>query len=290
MGRHSKKTESHVRRNSALALSGLVPVGLIAAAHTAGATAKVPFLAAVTDNITTSDPEVGTPRIDRAAAETPAATPPPADIAPTLPPPPPAPSPVRTAPSLPTSLAAGALGIPEINLAAYQNAERILDSTQPQCGMYWTLIAGIGRVESTHAYDGKTDAAGNMLEPVLGPVLDGSLDGNAVIADTDNGALDGNANFDRAVGPTQFLPKTWNMYAGDGNDDGIADPQNVFDSALTTGKYLCDGGLDMRNPVQAAKAVHRYNNSAAYVANVLAWSAGYSTGIVPASSDLPAIH
>lgn len=292
MGRHSKKAESHVRRNSVLALSGLVPVGLIAAAHTAGATAKVPFLAAVTNNITTADPEVEPSQIRPAAAEAPpAATPPPADVAPTPPPPPPpAPTPVQAAPSLPTSLAAGALGIPEINLAAYQNAERILDATQPQCGMYWTLIAGIGRVESTHAYDGKTDAAGNMLEPVLGPLLDGSLAGNAVIEDTDNGVLDGNANFDRAVGPTQFLPETWNMYAGDGNGDGIADPQNLFDSALTTGKYLCDGGLDMRNPLQVAEAVHRYNNSAAYVANVLAWSAGYSTGIVPASSDLPAIH
>ena len=50
------------------------------------------------------------------------------------------------------------------------------------------------------------------------------------------------------------------------------------------------GGLNVKDPIQAAKAVHRYNNSAAYVANVLAWSAGYSSGIIPAAADLPRIH
>lgn len=290
MGRHSKKVESHVRRNSVLALGGLLPVGLITAANSAGATPKVPFLAAASIDVAAAEPEVHLDPQAESAPETPPAIADAADIPPAPAPPAPEPAPVQATPTLPTSIAAGALGIPEINLEAYKNAERILAVENPGCGMYWTLIAGIGRVESTHAYDGKTDAAGNMLEPVLGPVLNGSLAGNAVIADTDNGALDGNANYDRAVGPTQFLPETWNRYAADGNGDGIADPQNLFDSAVTTGKYLCDGGLNMRNPIQAAKAVHRYNNSAAYVANVLAWSVGYSTGIAPASSDLPKIH
>ncbi|NLE80181.1 MAG: murein transglycosylase [Rhodococcus sp.] len=287
MGRHSKKAESHVRRNSVLALGGLLPIGLITAANSAGATPKVPFLVAASIDAAAAEPEADLVPQAEKAPEAPPALPDPADIPP---PPAPEPAPVQATPTLPTSIAAGALGIPEINLAAYQNAERILAVENPGCGMYWTLIAGIGRVESTHAYDGKTDAQGNMLEPVLGPVLNGSLAGNAVIADTDNGALDGNANYDRAVGPTQFLPETWNRYAADGNGDGVADPQNLFDSAVTTGKYLCDGGLNMRNPIDAAKAVHRYNNSAAYVANVLAWSVGYSTGIAPTSADLPKIH
>ncbi|MFE7423267.1 lytic transglycosylase domain-containing protein [Rhodococcus sp. NPDC057529] len=292
MGRHNKKTDSHIRRNSVIALTGLVPIGLITAANTAGAAPKVPFLstssssevADVAQEATDTAPEAAeavTPVAETAAESAPAVEASPA---------PPALAPVQATPPLPASIAQGALGIPAVNVAAYQNAERILAVEQPGCGMYWTLIAGIGRVESTHAYDGKTDDKGNMLKPVLGPVLDGSLGGNAVIRDTDGGKLDGDANYDRAVGPTQFLPETWNRYAGDGNGDGVADPQNVFDSALTTGKYLCDGGLNVKDPIQAAKAVHRYNNSAAYVANVLAWSAGYSSGIIPAAADLPRIH
>nr|WP_240945533.1 lytic murein transglycosylase [Rhodococcus sp. HNM0569] len=275
----------------------MVPVGAVAAANTAGADTHLPFFS-VPDHAAAAAGVGGTPGTLDLAADTgksdaeikPAVTQ--IDIEPAAPAPPPPPplAPVQQTPPLPTSLAAGALGIPTVNVSAYQNAERILATTNPGCNMYWTLIAGIGRVESTHAYDGKTDDTGTMLEPVLGPVLDGSLAGNAVIHDTDGGALDGDAVYDRAVGPTQFLPETWNRYAMDGNGDGFADPQNVFDSAVTTGNYLCDGGLDMRDPAQAAKAVHRYNNSAAYVANVLAWSTGYATGIVPSESDLPAIH
>ena len=67
-------------------------------------------------------------------------------------------------------------------------------------------------------------------------------------------------------------------------------PQNLYDSTLTTAKYLCDGGLDMRNLAHSTKAIHRYNNSMAYVANVLAWSTAYSTGIDPSPADLPRIH
>ncbi|MFZ2178642.1 MAG: lytic murein transglycosylase, partial [Rhodococcus sp. (in: high G+C Gram-positive bacteria)] len=272
--------------------TGLVPIGLITAANTAGASTKVPFLTAnssarIADTAEDAQPA---PEAAEAVAAVAEAAPVVAAAAPAPEAAPPALAPVQVTPPLPTSIAQGALGIPVVNVTAYQNAERILSVEQPGCGMHWTLIAGIGRVESTHAYDGKTDDKGNMLEPVLGPVLDGHLAGNAVIRDTDGGRLDGDANYDRAVGPTQFLPETWNRYAGDGNGDGNADPQNLFDSALTTGKYLCDGGLDMRDPVQAAKAVHRYNNSAAYVANVLAWSAGYASGIVPAASALPRIH
>ena len=133
-------------------------------------------------------------------------------------------------------------------------------------------------------------ADGTLFEPILGPVLDGSLAGNNVISDTDGGALDGNSSYDRAVGPMQFLPETWKHYATDGNGDGRADPQNLFDSAATTGAYLCDGGLNMADPVQATKAILRYNNSMAYVANVVAWSVAYSTGIAPSEADLPRIH
>lgn len=98
-------------------------------------------------------------------------------------------------------MAEGALGIPSVSVAAYQNAERILAVEKPNCNMHWTLLAGIGRVESGHANDGKdADANGNLYKPVIGPPLNGSLPGQAIM-DTDGGALDGDTVYDRAVGP-----------------------------------------------------------------------------------------
>jgi len=171
----------------------------------------------------------------------------------------------------------GSGGMPDINFAAYSHAAEVLADEMPQCGISWPLIAGIGRVESTHASHGATDAEGTLLDPIYGPVLDGSLGGNQVITDTDGGRLDGDPEYDRAVGPTQFIPSTWERYGADGNGDGVADPQNLYDSALTTGKYLCDGGLDLRDPADVATAILRYNNSQAYVGKVLGFAESYSS-------------
>ncbi|MFC8530239.1 lytic murein transglycosylase [Nocardia sp. NPDC057227] len=89
--------------------------------------------------------------------------------------------------------------------------------------------------------------------------------------------------FVRAVGPMQFLPSTWVHYAADGNGDGASDPHNVFDAALAAGKYLCSGGLDLRDRAQELRAVLRYNNSMSYAADVLSWSAAYRTGGSPSA-------
>ncbi|MFB7876024.1 lytic transglycosylase domain-containing protein [Nocardia sp. NPDC056064] len=174
--------------------------------------------------------------------------------------------------SLPTG--SGALGIPEIVLAAYRNAELAMETAEPGCGLTWNLLAGIGRIESGHASSGSTDAAGTTTTPIFGPALDGTLPGNEVIKEADGG-------FVRAVGPMQFLPSTWAHYAADGNGDGVADPHNVFDAALGAGKYLCSGGLNLREASQELRAVLRYNNSMSYAANVLSWSAAYRNGGAP---------
>ena len=278
MGRHCKKSSSTIRRNSLIALTGLVPAGLVTEAlvtHAPAAQIASDVVSPVAHNGTTALDRVTPAVADAKVVNEPVAAP--------APPPP-------AEPVLPTSVKASPLGVPNINVAAYKAAEVTLAAQNPACGMSWTLLAGIGRVESTHANDGKADEHGNLLSPIYGPILDGSLYGNNVIHDTDNGALDGNASYDRAVGPMQFLPETWKKYAADGNGDGVADPQNLFDAALTTGRYLCDGGLNMRDLAQQTKAILRYNNSMAYVANVMAWSVGYATGIVPAPAALPQIH
>lgn len=184
-----------------------------------------------------------------------------------------------TAPrTVPVPVVVGPLGIPEIVLNAYRAAELAMAGAQPGCGLTWNLLAGIGKIESGHAGGGQTDAAGTTLTPILGPTLNGHLAGNEIITDTDGGLLDGDPVHDRAVGPMQFIPSTWARYASDGNGDGVADPNNVFDASLAAARYLCSGGLDLRDPAQEARAVLRYNNSTTYLANVTAWSTAYRTG------------
>ena len=169
---------------------------------------------------------------------------------------------------------AGVFGIPEIVLAAYRNAELALASSDPGCGLNWSLLAGIGKIESNHAANGRTDANGTTVGVIYGPALDGTLPGNEVLKASDGG-------FVRAIGPMQFLPGTWAEYASDGRGSGHPDPNNVFDAALAAGKYLCSGGLDLRDPQQQLRAVLRYNNSLAYASNVLSWANAYRTGGVP---------
>ncbi|WP_459547832.1 lytic transglycosylase domain-containing protein [Nocardia sp. X0981] len=283
MGRHRKQQPATVTRSSVIALTGLVPAGVVAT-NAAAAVATDPTAASVQMHIpeqAAMPAAAAAAAVDDTAMHAMAKQSPEARVE------------VKTIaldPNRPRNdMPVAPSGIPGIAEAAYINAEQILAEENPECNMPWTMLAGIGRVESTHMYNGKADAAGNALAPVFGPVLDGSLAGNNVIHDSDGGALDGFAGYDRAVGPMQFLPETWTHYAADGNRDGISDPQNYYDATLTAGKYLCSGGLDMNDPAQQTKAILRYNNSMAYVANVMAWAQSYRSGIAPRPAELPRI-
>jgi membrane-bound lytic murein transglycosylase B len=178
----------------------------------------------------------------------------------------------------------GALGIPTMALSAYRNAERMMAVADPACGISWNLLAGIGRIESMHANGGATDARGTAIRPIYGPSLDGTLPGNEVIVQSSNG---GRVTYARAMGPMQFLPGTWARYASDGDGDGVADPQNLYDATLAAARYLCSGGLNLRDQSQVMAAILRYNNSMPYAENVLGWAAAYATGVIPV--DLPPI-
>jgi membrane-bound lytic murein transglycosylase B len=169
-------------------------------------------------------------------------------------------------------------------LSAYRNAERMMAAAYPTCGVSWNLLAGIGRIESLHANGGATDTQGTSVRPIYGPSLDGTLPGNEVIVQSR--AAD-RVTYARAMGPMQFLPGTWSRYASDGDGDGKADVQNVYDASLAAARYLCSGGLNLRDPSQVMAAILRYNNSIAYARNVLGWAAAYATGVVPV--DLPPI-
>lgn len=319
-GRHRRRPLAAIRRHSTLTLASLIPTGLIGIAGATTGTGSAALLSAhSTDlndqpdtapidtaeaaDVTGTQSAEATASTDAASAGTdsyfaaaagavvapaPAAAPVPV-VAQTVPGAAGGPA-LRNLPDLPTSLKSSPLGIPTINLATYVRAERITAERLPGCHMTWELLAGIGRVESSHANDGKVDSDGNLLDPIYGLRLDGSLPGSKVIRDTDGGEYDGDTVYDRAVGPMQFIPQTWKKYATDGTGDGKADPQNLFDAAATTAAYLCDGGLDMRDPAQATRAIMRYNNSRAYATNVSAWSAAYATGVAPRAEDLPKIH
>ena len=179
------------------------------------------------------------------------------------------------APAQPTS---DGTGIPAVVLAAYRAAAGTLAARAPSCRLSWTLLAGIGKVESGHASGGRVGGDGTTDNEIIGLPLDGGP-GVAAIPDTDRGALDGDVVWDRAVGPMQLIPRTWKMYAVDSNGDGMASPHNVFDAALAAGTYLCAGGGDLSRPDVQRAALMRYNNSAAYGTTVLGWAAGYLAGV-----------
>jgi hypothetical protein len=81
--------------------------------------------------------------------------------------------------------------------------------------------------------------------------------------------------------PCSFLPATRGRYAADGDADGVADPQNLYDSTLAAARYLCSGSTNLRDPAGVMTAILRYNNSAAYAQNVLGWAAAYAKGVAP---------
>ncbi|MFF2625131.1 lytic transglycosylase domain-containing protein [Kitasatospora griseola] len=170
----------------------------------------------------------------------------------------------------------GGARLPSTVFDAYRKAEASLAASSPGCHLPWQLLASIGEVESGQADGGRVDATGTTYRPILGPVLDGN--GFAAIADTDGGRYDGSAVWDRAVGPMQFIPSTWATWGADGNGDGKADPNNIWDAALAAGRYLCAGGRDLAVPAQLDRAVLGYNNSAEYLRTVRAWMVHFQTG------------
>ncbi|TWD27434.1 membrane-bound lytic murein transglycosylase B [Streptomyces sp. T12] len=168
-------------------------------------------------------------------------------------------------------------GIPATVLRAYRAAETSVARTDPGCRLPWELLAAIGKVESGQARGGAVDENGTTLGRITGPALDGR--GFALIRDTDGGAHDGDTVYDRAVGPMQFLPSTWARWGTDGNGDGRADPNNIFDAALAASHYLCAGDRDLGRPADLDRAVLSYNHSRSYLSLVRYWLAFYRHGV-----------
>ncbi|WP_037906015.1 lytic transglycosylase domain-containing protein [Actinacidiphila yeochonensis] len=178
---------------------------------------------------------------------------------------------------------AGGATLPTTVLAAYERAQELIAKSDPGCELPWQLLAAIGQVESGQARGGAVDANGTTYQPILGPVLNG--DGFADITDTDGGQYDGDAVHDRAVGPMQFIPSTWRTWGADGNNDGVANPNNIYDAALAAGHYLCADGRDLAVPADMDQAILGYNHSDAYLDLVRSWYEHFVNGGVVQGPD-----
>ena len=148
-------------------------------------------------------------------------------------------------------------------------------------GLPWQVVAGIGKVESNHGrFGGAAIGSDGVVRPaIIGIPLNGQ-NGTAAIADTDQGVLDGDRVWDRAVGPFQFIPTSWTIYGRDGNGDGNRDPQNIFDAVPAAVAHLCPHGS-----ITDIEAAIFYNRSTEYVELVLEWAATY-TGPLSAAGPL----
>ena len=120
-----------------------------------------------------------------------------------------------------------ALAIPAEYLAAYHAAALTCPSLR------WTLLAGVGQVESGHGRNNGPSSAG-------------------------------------AVGPMQFMPQTFRGYAVDGDRDGRTDPWDPQDAIFSAAHYLCASGVGAGGPDGVHTALFAYNHAEWYVDLVLA--------------------
>ena len=166
-------------------------------------------------------------------------------------------------------------GIPSRALAAYAGVAIAKADSMPTCGLAWNTLAAIGYAESRHgAHGGSVVGPDGTVTPAIFGV---SLAGGATehIPDSDAGAIDGDAEFDRAVGPMQLIPQTWRNWAADANADGQPDPQNMDDATMATANYLCRASKEMANEAGWRTGIAAFNSADSYLLVVAAAADSY---------------
>ena len=189
------------------------------------------------------------------------------------------------APTVISGLAAN--GIPNVALNAYRVAAARMASASPSCGIDWSLLAGIGRVESNHGrYGGAVlNPDGTSTPKILGPPLDGVQFAFIGTATAACGTATRPTTAPSARCSSSRRPGAPTRIDGDGN--GVTDPFNINDAALGAAHYLCVAGGNLRTDGGLRKAVLAYNHSDSYVDEVLALARAYASGIPVA--DIPIV-
>jgi len=172
---------------------------------------------------------------------------------------------------------AASTGIPARALAAYAGVALTKNDQMPGCGLGWNTLAAIGWAESRHGTHGGSIIGpdGTVTPAIIGIALDGAS--TEVITDSDNGAIDGDTEHDRAVGPMQLIPQTWANWHVDANGDGVEDPQNIDDATTAAANYLCRSSGDMTTEDGWRDGVSAYNSAPAYIAKVAQAATDYGT-------------
>jgi membrane-bound lytic murein transglycosylase B len=166
-------------------------------------------------------------------------------------------------------------GIPERALAAYAGAALDKAAQMPTCGLAWNTLAAIGFAESRHGTHAGSEIGtdGTARPAIIGIALDGAS--TARIADSDGGAIDGDAQYDRAVGPMQLIPQTWRNWHVDANADGVEDPQNIDDATTASANYLCRASGDMASESGWQAGIAAYNSDPDYAVTIAAAGTRY---------------
>jgi cell wall-associated NlpC family hydrolase len=120
-----------------------------------------------------------------------------------------------------------------------------MDSAQTCPGLPWSVLAGIGTVESGN---GESDAPG----------------------------VHSGHNSAGAEGPMQFLPATFAQYAVNADPGHPLSPYDPADAIYSAAAMLCANGARGGSLAGIEQAVFAYNHAQWYVTDVMAWAAKYS--------------
>ena len=118
-----------------------------------------------------------------------------------------------------------------------------MDAAQTCPGLPWSVLAGIGEVESGH--------------------------GRSALPGVRSGA-----NSAGAEGPMQFEPATFSQYAA--GPDRPLSPYDPADAIFTAAAALCAQGARGGSPAGIEQAVFAYNHAQWYVTEVMSWAARYA--------------